>query len=236
MKKKKEEKAYFTILLALLTAAVLGGCGNFHWRGKIAEYEEQLYTCSESTEIHDIVIDNNDVPVEIYNSPNEEMYFSYYLADDESNRYEIEEKDGGLKVSNICEQNYGIFVFGDDYTSKSYENVKLQLFIPCGYLGSLSIKTLDGNICIHDIMAENIEIETSDGNVLFEGTDVHESLYCKTQDGNIKGILAGLRSEYNFKMKSSNGESSINSSAKSNKTIEIVTDDGDIEVSFSESK
>lgn len=235
MKKKiYMEMVCFSILLVLLSTITLSGCGIFHWKGKIPDYEEQSYHCLSSSEIHDIVIDNHDVLIEVCNSENEEIYFSYYLADDKSNLYKIAEKDGKLSVKNKCKPNYGIFIFGDEYTSDSYKDVKLKLFIPYDYDGKLSLKTLEGNINIYDILVGNLEIETQDGDVIFKDTEIKERLYCHTQDGDIEGTLKGKLSEYNFKTVSSDGESNINSSSKGNKTVDLITKDGDIHVSFHE--
>lgn len=206
MKKKiYMEMVCFSILIILLSTITLSGCGIFHWKGKIPDYEEQSYHCLSSSEIHDIVIDNYDVLIEVCNSENEEIYFSYYLADDKSNLYKIAEKDG-----------------------------KLKLFIPYDYDGKLSLKTLEGNINIYDIPVGNLEIETQDGDVIFKDTEIKERLYCHTQDGDIEGTLKGKLSEYNFKTVSSDGESNINSNNKGNKTVELITKDGDIHVSFHE--
>lgn len=230
------KKQVFTILFILLFATVLGGCGIFHWRGKVPNYEEQSYTCIDSSQITNIVIDNDDIPVEIHSSPNENIYFLYYLADDKSNQYDIVEKDGVLNISNNVKQNYGIFIFGDDYSSDSYKEIKLEIFVPHDYSGNLSVKTFDGNVSIYDISVENLEIETYDGNVLFENTGINESLYCKTQDGNIKGTLAGQMSEYSFKIETSDNENNINANEESKKSVELITDDGDVDVSFSQDK
>lgn len=220
---------YFSILLVLLFITVLSGCGFFHWRGRTPDYEKHSYNCKNSLEIRDIVVDNDDVPVEVCNSEDNEIYFTYYLADDQSNQYEIGEKDGVLNIQNKSKPNYGIFIFGDETTSDSYKNVKLKLFIPCDYSGGLSVKTLDGDIRLHDISVKSLNIATNDGNILFEDTNIKGHMYCKTRDGDIQGTLAGASSEYSLITKSSDNDSNINFGKK---IIELVTEDGNINISF----
>lgn len=224
----------FFVLLALLSVMTLNGCGIFHLRGEIPDYEKQSYSCRDSSQIKSIVVDNNDIPVEIRNSENDDIYFLYYLANDESNQYEIVEDRGVLNVLNKCKPNYGIYILGDKCSSDSYKDVKLEIFIPCAYSGSLFVKTLDENISVYDISIKNLEIETRDGDVFFENTDITERLYCKTEDGDIKGTLAGKLSEYSLKTKSSDNERDIASGAAPNKSVEFKTDDGNVTVSFSE--
>lgn len=229
---KKQFLFFFS--LALLTALMFHGCGIFHLRGEMPDYEKQSYFCMDSTQVKRIIIDNGDIPVEIHNSENERIYALYCLADDESNQYEIVEEDGVLNISNTSKPNYGIFLFGDKHSSDSYQDVKLELFIPRDYSGSLSIKTLDENISIYDISIKTLEIKTRNGDVFFENTGIMECLYCKTEDGDIKGKLAGKRSEYKVKTKSSDRERDIKLSGIYMKSVEFRTDDGDVNISFQE--
>lgn len=102
-------------------------------------YEEQAYNCIDSSQITNIVIDNDDIPVKIHSFQNGNIYFSYYLANDKSNQYEIVEKDGVLNILNSVKQNYGIFILGDDYSSDSYKKIKPEIFVPHDYSGSFPL-------------------------------------------------------------------------------------------------
>lgn len=216
--------------LVLGIAFLLSGCGIFHIKGNVPNYEEETYIIS--TMIEDVVLQEEDVSVQICSSDNENLYLSYYCADDDSEQYEITEDKGTLLVTKESKNNYGIFLFGDQYTSDSYKDVKLTLFIPDNYEGDLSIQTLDGDIVIGDVVIEKLTINTKDGNVSFDDTTITQSLSCKTKDGNVKGKLGGKISECNFKTMTINGKNNFNSNIGGNKTIEITTKDGDIDILF----
>ncbi len=145
-----------------------------HLRGTMPNYEEQIYT--SSTTINEIVLQDEDVPVQICNSENGELYLSYYCADDGSEQYKIIEDAGVLTVTKESETNYGIFLFGDQYSSDSYKQVKLTLFIPFDYKENLSVQTLDGDIQIGQVTIADLEVNTKDGDVTFKNTAIR--LWC----------------------------------------------------------
>ena len=174
-------KEKMIILLSLCVAVLLSGCGIFHFRGVVPNYEEEIYTSSST--IKEVVLQDEDVPVQICNSDNGELYLSYYNTDDGSEKYKITEEEGTLTVEKKAEINQGIFIFGDQYSSDSYKSVKLTLFIPYDYEGSLSIHTIDGNIEIKDVTIENLTIEINDGDVFLNNTTIRQKLACEVKDG-----------------------------------------------------
>ncbi len=196
-------------LLASGILFLLSGCGIFHLKGTVPDYEEETYTVS--AKIENIVMQEEDVPVQICSSDHENLYLSYYSAEDGSEQYKITEEKGTLTVVKESKKNYGIFVFGDRYASDSYKKVKLTLFIPSSYEGDLSVQTADGDIVIGEVSIGKLTIETKDGDISFEDTAITQSLSCRTKDGNVKGKLAGKISEYN-----------------------VTTKDGDIDLRFEE--
>lgn len=218
------------LLLSLGFAVLLSGCEGVLLRGTIPDYKEETYITS--SKVKDIVLQDEDVPVEICNSDNGKLYLSYYSADDGNEKYKIKESKGVLAVEKESKRNQGIFIFGDQYSSDSYKKVKLTLFLPNDYNGNLSIQTMDGNIVIEDITLKNLIINTNDGDVFFYDTTVTQSLSCKTKDGEVKGTLCGTESEYAVKTKSKNIDNRTNIKTGSNKSIDIITKDGLIDILF----
>lgn len=225
-------KGKMILLLGLGMAVLLGGCGIIHLRGTVPYYEEETYT--STSVIKEVVLQDDDVPVQICNSDNGELYLSYYCAEDGSEQYKITEEGGILTAIKKTKTNQGIFIFGDQYSSDSYKQVKLTLFIPYDYEGDLSIQTIDGNIGIEDITIENLTINANDGDVSFNNTIVTQSLFCRTKDGNVKGILSGTDSEYTIETKTKDGNNSKNLKTGSDKTIDVITKDGVIDISFND--
>lgn len=219
------------ILLSVIgIMLLLNGCGNFHLRGTVPNYEEETYTAS--SKIKNVVLQDDDISVQICQSNSDKLRLSYYSADDGSEQYKIKEDKGKMDIAKESEPNYGIFVFGDRYSSDSFKNVKLTLYLPHNYEGDLSIQTLDGDIIIGDVAIENLTINTNDGDVSFDNTAISQSLCCKTKDGNITGELSGKISEYPHEMKTISGTNNLVSNIDGNKAIEVTTKDGDLDISF----
>lgn len=218
----------------LIAGLFLGGCGAVHLRGTVPDYKEEVYTAS--AEIMDIVIQEEDVPVQIFPSDNGELYVSYYDADDGSETYKITEVDGELTVTKQSESNFGIFIFGDQYSSDSYKRVKLTVFLPEDYRGGVSVQTMDGDILIGEITAVDFTIRTNDGDVSFDRTTIKNSLNCRTKDGDVGGTFAGSISDYSFKANGKTERHDVNTDADSYKRIDVTTGDGDIHISFDDTK
>lgn len=221
----------FILFLGLGITLLLGGCGSFYWKGNIPNYEEELYTPS-STEITEIIIKDEDIPVIIRNSDGDNLYISYYCADNEEEYYEIIDEKGTIAITKVSEPNFGIFVFGDIYSSDSYKDIKLTVYVPKDYTGNISIETLDGNICIGDVIVNDLTVKTKDGNVELVNTLIKHRLYCITKGGNVQGIIRGKRSE--FSLNTAIRENNIDFITDKDKEVEVITENGSIDITFDE--
>lgn len=223
-------KNRIVLLAAVGMSILLNGCGIFHLRGTIPNYEEQIYT--PSTSVRKVILQDEDVLVRICNSETKELYLSYYDADDGSERYEIIEDGEILTVAKEAKVNQGIFIFGDQYSSDSYKEVKLTLFIPNDYQGDVSVRTKDGDIEIGDVTVDHLKVVTKDGDVFLNNTTVTQNLSCSTKDGNVEGILNGNESQYNINIRTKSGNGKTNSNTSNEKAIDITTKDGDVGIAF----
>lgn len=183
----KKKVVFFMILTTLIC---LDGCG-IHWKGRIPEYKKFRYTCSDSSVIQLITIEETDVPVSIRTSENGKIYFYYYQPDDSSSHYEIEEEKGTLSVKNITRPNMGIFIAGDEADSESYKEVKFEFFLPEDFDGRLELSTSDSDIWTGAVVLGEMKAESHDGDIIFENTVIKERLNASTRYGDIRGTLAG---------------------------------------------
>lgn len=220
----------FTVSLMLF----LTGCTSFHWRGKNPDYTEKTFIADKPEKIKNIYLEEEDTPVEILVSEDDNIHVTYFDADDESEIYDITEDKGAVEIRKKSKSNFGIFIFGDESLSDDYKKVKLKLYLPHDYPGNADVKTLDGNITVDRVHVEALTINTNDGDISLNLPVIGVSLSCNTKDGNVDGILDGQMEDFTYTAVTDDGRSNLNSGGSGNKKIKIKTKDGDIDLSFSD--
>ncbi|MDL2318040.1 DUF4097 domain-containing protein [Eubacteriales bacterium OttesenSCG-928-A19] len=168
-----------TRILVLLTLTV--GLALFLGGSALAadRYEEQSYEVEDPAAIQSIDITDTDVPIEVRPSADGGMYVSYYTS--EYVKYDIGVDNGTLHI--IKREPIRIGISWDFW---NHQSVKLTLFLPDGYTGSLQMETADGDIRIDSIAASGAILATSDGNVHISRCRFSGDADIKTFDGNIR--------------------------------------------------
>lgn len=223
------------VILTSVLMLLLTGCSSFHWRGKISDYTKKSFTANEPEKIKNIYLEDEDTPVELLVSQDDNIHITYFDADDESETYDVTEDNESIKITKKSKSNFGIFVFGDETLSDDYKKIILKLYLPRDYAGSADVKTTGGNITVERIHVEILTINTNDGDISFHFPVIGVSLSCSTKDGNVEGVLDGQMEEFTYMVSADDGSSNLNTGGFGSKKIEINTKDGDINLSFSQS-
>lgn len=142
-------------------------------------YDQYTYTVENPSTIRSIVLTDADVPVEVLSSGNGSMHATYYESDKEW--YDIEVDGDTLYIKKKIRIMVGLFMF-----RKDPEHVKLTMYVPVGYSGTLSIATSDGDVRVTGVSASDMTVKTSDGDIDISRAHINGSVTCKAVDGDIK--------------------------------------------------
>lgn len=168
------KKISLLVLLTLSLALLLGGSAF-----AAEKYEEQSYEIKDPSAIHAIEITDTDVPIEIRPSGDGSMHVSYYTSEHE--KYDVGVDNGTLHI--IKRET---FRFGIHWDFWNYQSVRLTLFLPDDYAGSLQLETADGDIRMDNVAASSAVISASDGNIHISRSQFSGNADIKTFDGNIR--------------------------------------------------
>lgn len=180
-------------------------------------HEQHTYTAPNPSAIHTIVLMDADVPIEVFSSGDDSMHVSYFESDKEE--YKIEASGETLYIRKKIQLTIGLFMF-----HKNPDHVKLTMYLPVGYDGSLSVTTADGDILVHGVTLSELTAKTVDGHIVIDKSHIIGSVACKTQDGD---ITVGAITACEVSLKTTDGDILLDRPLVSGK-LSCRATDGDI--------
>ena len=103
------------------------------------------------------------------------------------------------------------------------------------YGDEINLKTSNAKIEISDISARILEAVTSNGKIDFDGVDVSEKILFKTSNAEVSGEILVDPRDYTINSYTTNASNNLlNNIGTANKSIDINTSNGAINVSFTE--
>lgn len=194
-------------------------------------YKPFTFTVDHPAAIHTILLTDADVPVEVLSSGDGRLYATYFESEKET--YDIEVDDGTLYIRKRVSLMAGLFRFRSEP-----EHVKITLYLPDHYNGSLSIATVDGDIRVYGVSASDLTVKTTDGDISVNRTHINGAASCKTTDGD---ITVGSITAAEASLKTTDGDILLDRPLVSGRITARTTDGGikgllagrDLDYSFS---
>lgn len=238
----KSNKIYIIAAICLLVGVAIFFAGfymlDFNEKELATEnfFEEKSYTSSKT--ITTILVDDANFDIKVKNSADDKIHISYFEND--KKKYEISESDSGvLNVSKKDSRDWYNY-----FLNIQFESPTLTLEIPINFSGDITIDTSNSDITLENINAANINLTTSNDQIIVKNTIASGSLNLKSSNGDVfvsdtkvsKNIICNTSNdEINFSnveceslnAQSNNGDISLKS-VSSDKDIYLKTSNDDI--------
>lgn len=210
---------FFALLLAMVS--VLSACT-----------DEDLFAPMEYTasvdEVQAVFIDVRDRRIDVSLSDDEQIHVDYFVSGKEG--YDIGIADGCFSMIGTSNKDWTDFIG----MKPSEENRRISLRIPELLSGSISLKTTNSDIHIHDAFsAEEVSFSSNGGNILFENLDVGKSITLDVKNGDINGNIIGGWDDFSIYCEIKKGECNLPSEkASGEKRLSVNANNGDVVIEF----
>ncbi len=228
------------ILCAIAWFLTGGDLTAFNSKGN--EYVVKTY--ESGTGITKLVIDERANGVYVNAADTDKITIEYY-DNPETSLYEIEEKDGKLK---IARKGTGIFkLINIDFSRKD-----MYVTIPKDYAGELDIDLTSGALFAEDITASDIKMENTSGSIKltnvtstgdikaentsgsikFENIKAGGDISFENTSGSIKGTIDGKESDYSITTDVTAGSCNLANTKGGAHKLTAETTAGSIDIEF----
>ena len=209
----------FSLLIAMVSA--LSACA-----------DEDLFVPMEYTasidEVQAVSIDVRDRMIDVSLSDDDQIHVDYFVSSKEG--YDIGIADGCLAMIRTSNKDWTDFIG----MKPAEENRRISLRIPELLSGSISLKSTNSDIHIHDAFsAEEVSFSANGGNILFENLDVGKSITLDVKNGNINGSIIGGWDDFSIHCESKKGECNLPSEKNNGeKMLSVNANNSDVAIEF----
>ena len=185
------------------------------------------YTAS-TDEVQVVSIDVRDRRIDVSFSDDDQIHVDYFVSSKEG--YDIDITDGCLSMVGTSNKDWTDFIG----MKPSEENRRISLRIPERLFGKISLKTTNEDIHIHDgFSAEEIDVSSNGGNILFENLYAGKSITLDVKNGDIKGSIVGGWDDFSIHCDTKKGECNLPSEKVSGeKILNVKANNGDVVIEF----
>ena len=151
----------------------------------------------------------------------------------------VETDNGPITVSDV---QAGEISLHNDNDSVNVENVDANALTietdngPIGLngvrAGKIALHTENDDVRMDDVEADTLEAVTDNGEIGFSALAARESLTLQTDNGNIRGTLAGEMRDYHIESETDGDNNLPEALDGEGVFLRVVTDNGDIDVTF----
>ncbi|WP_040198333.1 DUF4097 family beta strand repeat-containing protein [Candidatus Soleaferrea massiliensis] len=139
---------------------------------------------------------------------------------------------GKLHVQN---SNGSIYFEDIEVGKTTVKNSNSRVEFDGAQLGLLSISNYNGRIQLKDVTAqESVKASTTNSSVVVEAL-AGPDLTLRTENGGVRGTIAGKKGEYNILAQTANGSSNLEDQLSDSKNkLQVVTSNGGIDITFTQ--
>ena len=209
----------FSLLIAMVSA--LSACA-----------DEDLFVPMEYTasidEVQAVSIDVRDRMIDVSLSDDDQIHVDYFVSSKEG--YDIGIADGCLAMIRTSNKDWTDFIG----MKPAEENRRISLRMPEMLLRSISLKTTNADIRIHEAFsAGEISLSSNGGNILFENLDAGKSITLDAKNGDIKGSIIGGWDDFSIHCESKKGECNLPSEKNNGeKMLNVNANNSDVAIEF----
>ena len=197
-----------------------------------ASAEEDLFVPMEYTasidEVQEVFIDVRDRRIDVLLSNDDRIHVDYFVSSKEG--YNIDIADGCLSIIGRNNKAWMDFIG----MKPAEENRRILLRMPEMLLRSISLKTINADIRIHEAFsAGEISLSSNGGNILFENLDAGKSITLDAKNGDIKGSIIGGWDDFSIYCETKKGECNLPSEkVRGEKMLSVNANNGDVAIEF----
>lgn len=207
------------VLIAVILASMvmLVGCANND------TFTEKNYTSEEA--VTSIEVEVRDREIEVVSSNDDKVYIDYFESEKEF--YNISVADGKLVIKAEVSKEWTDFV--GTKPSKDYRKIIIK--VPSQVLDSLSIITTNENISVTDLNVKDVTLNSNGGNIVLDKLGAN-AFDLNVKNGNLTGSIVGSLDEFKISIEHKKGDSNLSEKADGSKTLNVVVNNGDIDLKF----
>ena len=209
----------FPLLIAM--ASILPACDG-----------EDLFVPMEYTagidEVQAVSIDVKDRIIDVSPSDDDQIHVDYFVSGKEG--YDIDIAEGCLVMIRTSNKDWTDFIG----MKPAEENRRISLRMPEMLLRSISLKTTNEDIRIHEAFsAGEILLSSNGGDILFENLDAGKSITLDVKNGDIKGSIIGGWDDFSIHCDTKKGECNLPpDKASGEKMLSVNANNGYVAIEF----
>ncbi len=207
-------------LCFVLGSFVLAGCSS-----ESEPFEQKNYT--SDTQISGIHLDVQDREIEVLLSEDEQVHIQY--SENSKEYYDISVSDGVLTMTSASSKEWTDYIG----VKPAAEDRKISLQIPDTLLENLTISTTNEDITLSPLaVTGSISLSSNGGNITFENVDVGNALSLTVKDGDISGTVIGSYDDFAIQTEIKKGESNLPNKEGGEKTLNVSSNNGNVNVAL----
>ena len=192
-------------------------------------FEEKTFEIN-SEEVENLSINITDRHLEINESKDQNIYFSYFDSNKEKLEFNKNEESDLFEVPLSQNKKWSDFIG----VKLSIDYRKVIISIPNNSLYDLSISTTNENIKINQMsFLDELSIVTNNGEIELSNVNCKKTIILDSKNGSISGSIKGSYDEYKINCSIKKGNTNLPLLKEGGeKTLRVNVNNGDINLSF----